>query len=347
MGWLEIDGFTFTWILISLLFIVIVAIILIIGFTTVPQGMKYTVERFGKYTKILEPGWRFLPPFDKISNKVDIREQVMDVPRQEVITKDNAMVTVDGVIFYKIIDAAKATYQVTDLNDAIMQLTITNIRSVMGSMDLDDILSKRDEINEKLLKVVDKATDPWGVTNTGIEIKDITPPQDLVESMGRQMKAERDKRAVILEAEGQRRAVIEKAEGEKRANILKAEGEKEAAILNAQAHKETEILRAEARQQADILDSETLKESANYQAYAREKMAEAEAKATEMVSQAIMNGDIQAINYFIAQKYVEALQNIASAENQKLIMMPLEASNMIGSISGISEIAKEIFANKQ
>jgi len=343
MGWLEIDGLTFTWILISLLFIVIVTIILIavIGFITVPQGMKYTVERFGKYTKTLEPGWRFvLPLFETISNKVDIREQVKDVPPQEVITKDNAMVKVDGVIFYKVLDAEKATYKVTDLDGAIEQLTITNIRSVMGSMDLDDILSKRDEINEKLLEVVDEATDPWGVKNTRIEIKDITPPLDLVESMGRQMKAERDKRAAILEAEGQRRAAVEKAEGEKRANILKAEGSKEAAILEAQAHKETEILKAEARQQADILYFETLKESANHQAYAREKIAAAEAKATEMISQAIMNGDIQAINYFIAIKYIEALQNIASAENQKLIMMPLEASNLIGSISGISDIAK-------
>ncbi|RKZ36475.1 MAG: SPFH/Band 7/PHB domain protein, partial [Gammaproteobacteria bacterium] len=308
----------------------------------------YTVERFGKYTKTLEPGWRFvLPLFETISNKVDIREQVKDVPPQEVITKDNAMVKVDGVIFYKVLDAEKATYKVTDLDGAIEQLTITNIRSVMGSMDLDDILSKRDEINEKLLEVVDEATDPWGVKNTRIEIKDITPPLDLVESMGRQMKAERDKRAAILEAEGQRRAAVEKAEGEKRANILKAEGSKEAAILEAQAHKETEILKAEARQQADILYFETLKESANHQAYAREKIAAAEAKATEMISQAIMNGDIQAINYFIAIKYIEALQNIASAENQKLIMMPLEASNLIGSISGISDIAKEILANKQ
>jgi regulator of protease activity HflC (stomatin/prohibitin superfamily) len=258
---------------------------------SVPQGMEYTVERFGRYTQTLRPGFNLIFPFfDRIGAKMNMMEQVLEVPRQEVITKDNAMVTVDGVIFYQVLDAAKAAYEVTNLQNATRNLTMTNVRTVMGSMDLDELLSQRDKINHQLLKVVDDATAPWGIKVTRIEIKDIAPPKDLVESMGRQMKAERDKRAAILEAEGLRQAAILKAEGEKQAAILQAEGQREAAFRNAEA---------------------------------RERSAEAEAKATTVVSEAIAKGNVQALNYFIAQRYVDALQRVASAPNQKLIFMPL------------------------
>jgi regulator of protease activity HflC (stomatin/prohibitin superfamily) len=239
---------------------------------------------------------------------------VLEVPRQEVITKDNAMVTVDGVIFYQVLDAAKAAYEVTNLQNATRNLTMTNVRTVMGSMDLDELLSQRDKINHQLLKVVDDATAPWGIKVTRIEIKDIAPPKDLVESMGRQMKAERDKRAAILEAEGLRQAAILKAEGEKQAAILQAEGQREAAFRSAEA---------------------------------RERSAEAEAKATSVVSEAIAKGNVQALNYFIAQRYVEALQRVASAPNQKLIFMPLEAAGVIGAIGGVAELAKQAMAQQQ
>jgi regulator of protease activity HflC (stomatin/prohibitin superfamily) len=245
---------------------------------------------------------------------MNMMEQVLDVPAQEVITKDNAMITADGIVFYQVMDAAKASYRVNDLYRAIMNLTMTNIRSVMGSMDLDELLSKRDEINSRLLRVVDDATDPWGIKVTRIEIKDINPPHDLVEAMARQMKAEREKRANILEAEGFRAAAILKAEGVKESQILAAEGEKEASFREAEA---------------------------------RERLAEAEAKATAMVSKAIAQGDVQAINYFVAQKYTEALTEIAKAPNQKVIMMPLEASSLIGSIGGIAELAKEALGDKK
>jgi regulator of protease activity HflC (stomatin/prohibitin superfamily) len=272
------------------------------------------VERFGRYTKTLRPGLTLIVPvIDTVGAKLDMREQVLDVPSQEVITRDNAMVQVDGVIFFQILDAAKAAYEVSNLHYAILNLVMTNIRTVMGSMDLDEVLSERDRINAQLLSVVDDATTPWGIKVTRIEIKDITPPRDLVDAMARQMKAEREKRANILEAEGFRQAAILKAEGEKQSAILEAEGEREAAFREAEA---------------------------------RERLAEAEAKATAMVSEAIAKGDVNAINYFVAQKYTEALQNIASAENQKLILMPLEASSLIGSIGGITEIAKEAFGNK-
>ncbi len=251
---------------------------------------------------------------DQVGHKQNMMEQVLDVPSQEIITKDNAMVTVDGVVFYQVLDAAKASYEVSGLEYAILNLTMTNIRTVMGSMDLDELLSQRDQINARLLTVVDDATTPWGVKVTRIEIKDITPPRDLVDAMARQMKAEREKRAAILEAEGLRQAAILKAEGEKQAAILEAEGEKEAAFREAEA---------------------------------RERLAEAEAKATQMVSQAIAKGDVNAINYFVAQKYTEALQSIASAENQKIILMPLEASGLIGSIGGIAELAKAAFNKRQ
>jgi regulator of protease activity HflC (stomatin/prohibitin superfamily) len=292
---------------------VLAIVIVVLGAKRVPQGMEYTVERFGRYTKTLRPGLNLIVPLvDIVGAKLNMMEQVLDVPSQEVITKDNAMVTVDGVVFYQILDAAKAAYEVSQLTHAILNLTMTNVRTVMGSMDLDELLSMRDQINAKLLEVVDDATTPWGIKVTRIEIKDISPPRDLVDSMARQMKAEREKRAQILEAEGHRQAAILKAEGEKAAAILEAEGEREAAFREAEA---------------------------------RERLAEAEAKATMMVSQAIAKGDVNAINYFVAQRYTDALKEIASAPNQKIIMMPLEASSLIGSVAGIAEIAKEAMAN--
>jgi regulator of protease activity HflC (stomatin/prohibitin superfamily) len=289
--------------------LVLAMVIVVLGAKRVPQGMEYTVERFGRYTKTLRPGLNLIVPLvDNVGARLNMMEQVLDVPSQEVITKDNAMVTVDGVVFYQILDAAKAAYEVSHLTHAILNLTMTNIRTVMGSMDLDELLSMRDQINAQLLAVVDDATTPWGIKVTRIEIKDISPPRDLVDSMARQMKAEREKRAQILEAEGHRQAAILKAEGEKQAAILEAEGDREAAFREAEA---------------------------------RERLAEAEAKATLMVSQAIAKGDVSAINYFIAQKYTEALKEIASAPNQKVIMMPLEASSLIGSVAGIAELARE------
>ncbi len=277
----------------------------------VPQGREYTVERFGKYTRTLRPGLTFVFPWiNRIGAKVNMMEQVMDVTSQEIITKDNAMVRVDGVVFFQVVDAAKASYEVNNLHNAILNLTMTNIRTVMGSMDLDELLSKRDDINARLLNVVDDATAPWGVKVTRIEIKDIEPPKDLIEAMGRQMKAEREKRANILEAEGFRQAEILKAEGQKQAVMLDAEGRKEAAFRDAEA---------------------------------RERQAEAEARATAMVSQAIESGSTHAINYFVAQKYVEALKDMASAPNSKVVFMPLEASSVIGSLGGIAELAKDAF----
>jgi regulator of protease activity HflC (stomatin/prohibitin superfamily) len=289
-------------------------VLIFLGVKSIPQGMEYTVERFGRYTETLRPGLNFIIPLiDRIGHKLNMMEQVQDVPSQEVITKDNAMVTVDGVVFYQIIDAAKSAYEVSGLDYAILNLTMTNLRTVMGSMDLDELLSRRDEINARLLNVVDDATTPWGVKVTRIEIKDISPPNDLVDAMARQMKAERLKRAQILEAEGERQAAILKAEGEKQSAILEAEGEKEAAFREAEA---------------------------------RERLAEAEAKATMMVSQAIEKGDINAVNYFVATKYVDALQSIASAPNEKLVFMPLDASGVIGALGGIGEMAKQALGKR-
>jgi regulator of protease activity HflC (stomatin/prohibitin superfamily) len=293
----------------ALILVGFVVVILYLGVKSVPQGSEWTVERFGRYTRSLRPGLNLiLPVVDRIGRKLNMMEQVLDVPTQEIITKDNAMVSVDGVVFYQVLDAAKAAYEVSSLESAALNLTMTNIRTVMGSMDLDELLSKRDEINARLLRVVDEATTPWGVKVTRIEIKDISPPTDLVDAMARQMKAERDKRAAILEAEGKRQAEILKAEGEKQAAILAAEGEKEAAFREAEA---------------------------------RERLAEAEARATRMVSEAIAQGDVQAVNYFVAQKYVEALQTIGSAPNQKLVFLPLESSGVIGAIGGVAELARQ------
>jgi regulator of protease activity HflC (stomatin/prohibitin superfamily) len=275
----------------------------------VPQGYEWTVEAFGKYTHTLSPGLHFLMPiYQGVGRKINMMEQVLEVPSQDVITKDNAVVKVDGIVFFSVLDAAKAAYEVATLEIAILNLVMTNIRTAIGSLDLDESLSKRDEINAKVLVAVDQATHPWGIKVNRIELKDIQPPRDLVDSMARQMKAEREKRANVLEAEGFRQAAILKAEGEKQSVILEAEGNKEAAFRAAEA---------------------------------RERLAEAEAKATQLVSDAIAGGNVQAINYFVAQKYIEAFKALAEAPNQKFVMMPMESAGVIGSLAGIAELAKE------
>ena len=296
----------------SILALVVLFAGIVILFKTVrmvPQGYEWTVERFGKYTHTMTPGLHFLiPVVYGVGRKINMMEQVMDVPSQDVITKDNAVVKVDGVVYFQVLDAAKAAYEVAQLEIAILNLVMTNIRTAIGSMDLDESLSKRDEINAKVLVAVDQATHPWGLKVNRIELKDIQPPRDLVDSMARQMKAEREKRANILEAEGQRASEILRAEGDKQAAILEAEGQKEAAFRQAEA---------------------------------RERLAEAEAKATQMVSDAIAGGNVNAINYFVAQKYIEAFKALAEAPNQKFVMMPMESSGIIGSIGGIAELARE------
>ena len=299
----------------SLVLLVAGVVVLFKTVRMVPQGYEWTVERFGKYTHTLDPGLHFLiPVIYGVGQKINMMEQVLDVPSQEVITKDNAVVRVDGVVFFQVLDAAKAAYEVATLEVAMIALVQTNIRTVIGSMDLDESLSNREKINAQLLNVVDHATNPWGIKVTRIEIRDIQPPRDLVDSMARQMKAERDRRAVILEAEGHRSSEILRAEGDKQAAILQAEGQREAAFREAEA---------------------------------RERLAEAEAKATQMVSEAIANGDVQAINYFVAQKYVEAFKELATAPNQKFVLMPMEASGVIGSIGGIAELAREAMSAQQ
>ena len=305
-----LDGLSVTLIVLGILAVMV----LLAGVKTVPQGFNFTVERFGRYIRTMKPGLNLIIPFvDGIGRKINMMEQVLDVPQQEVITRDNATVTANAVTFYQVLDAAAAAYEVANLQNAILNLTMTNIRTVMGSMDLDELLSHRDEINSRLLRVVDAAVSPWGIKITRIEIKDIDPPKDLVDSMGRQMKAEREKRATILEAEGRRQSAILNAEGLKQAQVLEAEGRREAAFRDAEA---------------------------------RERSAEAEARATQMVSEAIAAGNVQAINYFVANNYIKALEGLAKSPNQKVLMLPVEASSVIGAISGIAEIAKEAFGDK-
>jgi len=292
--------------------LVLAAIVALMAAKVVPQGEEHTIEQLGRFTRTIKPGLRLIVPFvDRVAHKVNMMETVRDVPSQEVITRDNAMITVDGVVYFQVLDAAKASYEINDRESSIINLTTTNIRTVMGSMDMDDLLSNRNLINERLLRVVDQATQPWGVKVTRIEIKDINPPKDLVDAMARQMKAEREKRANILDAQGNREAAILRAEGEKQSAILLAEGQREASFRAAEA---------------------------------REREAEAEAKATKMVSDAISDGNVQSLNYFVAQKYVGALEAIASADNEKVIFMPLEATSLMGSIGGISELTKGAFA---
>jgi regulator of protease activity HflC (stomatin/prohibitin superfamily) len=296
-----------------IVFVVVVGVAKLVRI--VPQGFEWTVETFGKYTRTLSPGLHFLIPiYQAVGRKINMMEQVLDVPSQDVITKDNAVVRVDGVVFYQVLDASKAAYEVSNLEQASLALIMTNIRTVLGSMDLDESLSQRDAINAKLLRVVDEATHPWGVKVNRIEIKDIAPPRDLIDAMARQMKAEREKRANILDAEGFRQAAILKAEGEKQSVILSAEGDKEAAFRAAEA---------------------------------RERTAEAEAKATTMVSDAIASGNVNALNYFVANNYIEALKEMAHSPNQKMLLLPIEATGVIGAMAGIAELAKESLGQQQ
>ena len=298
----------------AIVLVVAAIVVLAKGIVIVPQGYEYTIERFGEYLRLCKPGFNLIIPFiDKIGHEMNKMEQVLDVPSQEVITKDNAMVRVDGVVFFQIQDPVRAAYQIHNLYEGILNLVMTNIRTVIGGMEIDELLSQRDVINQRLLQVVDEATIPWGTKITRVEIKDIAPPRDLIDSMARQMKAEREKRANILEAEGLKQAAVLTADGEKQSAILQAEGRKEAAFRDAEA---------------------------------RERAAQAEALATQVVSDAIAKGNLQALNYFLGQKYVEALREIVKSPNQKLLMLPLETSNLVGSLTGIAELTKEVFSDK-
>jgi regulator of protease activity HflC (stomatin/prohibitin superfamily) len=303
-----IEGFS----VVAIVIVAFVIVTVLMGVRQVPQGYNYTVERFGRYNKTLTPGLGLVIPYiDRVGRKLNVMEQVIDVPSQEIITKDNATVKVDGVAFYQVLDVRRASYEVANLEQALLNLVMTNVRTVMGSMDLDQLLSHRDEINVRLLTVIDAAALPWGIKVTRIEIKDIEPPKDLIAAMGRQMKAEREKRAVILEAEGMRQSDITRAEGRKAAVVLEAEGRKEAAFRDAEA---------------------------------RERSAQAEAAATRMVSEATVQGDVAALNYLIADKYVRAIQALAQAPNQKVFIVPLELSSLAGTLGGISQIAAGAFA---
>lgn len=295
-------------------FVILAVIYLFASIKIVRQGYEYTIEYFGRFTTIARPGFNFFPAFFyRVGRKVNMMEQVLDIPGQEIITKDNAMISTDGVVFFQVLDAPKAAYEVNDLYNAILNLVTTNLRTVMGSMDLDETLSKRDEINGRLLTVIDDATTPWGIKITRVEIKDIRPPQDIINAMARQMKAEREKRANILDAEGARASEILRSEGEKQGQILQAEGRREAAFRDAEA---------------------------------REREAEAEAKATQMVSEAIANGNAQAVNYFVAQDYVKAVEKFATSPNAKTILFPVEATQLIGTLGGIGELAKDALGDE-
>lgn len=292
--------------IVPIVLVVLVLVVILRSIKAVPQGMEYTVEQFGRYTKTLRPGLSFIIPFiESVGYKMNMRERVIDIPSQDVITKDNAMVTADAVVFIQVVDARQAAYEVNSLDNAIKNLCLTNVRTVVGSMDLDEVLSKRDEINARLLTVIDQATDPWGTKVTRIEIKDLSPPADITQAMNKQMKAEREKRADILMAEGQKQSQILKAEGEKEAAVREAEGRKEAAFLDAEA---------------------------------REREAEAEAKATAMVSTAIAKGDVNAVNYFVAQEYVKAFEKLAMSPNQKTFIVPAELSGLAATVGGVGAL---------
>jgi len=293
---------------ISIVFLVLMAVIVLGAIKIVPQGREYTVERFGRYTRTLKPGISFLTPFvEGVGRRINMMEQVLDVPRQDVITKDNVSVQVDAIVFIQVMDASAAAYRVTNLDFAITQLTMTNLRTVVGNMELDEVLSQRDQINTRLLDVIDQATSPWGVKVARIEIKDLQPPPDITNAMARQMKAERERRAVITEADGEKQAAITVAEGQKQSAILQAEGRREAAFRDAEA---------------------------------RERAAAAEAEATRLVSEAISKGDVNAINYFVAQKYVEAFGKLAESPQQRTVIVPAEMASLVGSIAGIGELVR-------
>ncbi|MES2341946.1 MAG: SPFH domain-containing protein [Pseudomonadota bacterium] len=298
----------------SIAFLILALVIVLGAIKIVPQGREYTVERFGRYTRTLKPGISFLTPFvEGVGRRINMMEQVLDVPRQDVITKDNVSVQVDAIVFIQVMDAAAAAYRVTNLDYAITQLTMTNLRTVVGNMELDEVLSQRDQINTRLLDVIDQATSPWGVKVARIEIKDLQPPPDITNAMARQMKAERERRAVITEADGEKQAAITVAEGAKQSAILQAEGRREAAFRDAEA---------------------------------RERAAGAEATATKLVSDAIASGDVNAINYFVALKYVEAFAKLAESPQQKTVIVPADMSSIVGSIAGIGELVKTIQSDR-